>query len=179
LQDGPPVTLPVGFTAADGDTDTVQGTLNLTFQNQTLLSGGTGNEVLAGGVGAETLSGGDGNDILIGGGGNDVLTGNAGSDTFKFTGSLSAGNADTITDFAVGAGGDKLDLHDVLPLAAQGQTTLSALQDYIQVASVTGGTAISVDLDGAGGGAAVQVFTLQGVTSLTLQNLLDNHQIIT
>ena len=105
-----------------------------------------------------------------------MVPGGNGSDTFVFT---DFANADTVTDFALGAGGDALNLHDVLPAAAQGQTTDGGLMAYLQVATVGASTVISVDADGGGGGAAVQVVTLEGVTGVTLQQLLNDSQIIT
>ncbi|MBD8876642.1 M10 family metallopeptidase C-terminal domain-containing protein [Roseibium polysiphoniae] len=54
---------------------------------------------LSGHTGNDTLDGGDGDDVIRGDQGNDTLTGGSGSDTFLF---LTAGEADTITDFEDG-----------------------------------------------------------------------------
>jgi Ca2+-binding RTX toxin-like protein len=106
--------------------------------NDTLL-GGAGDDVLRGNEGNDSLVGGDGNDVLVGATGNDVLVGGAGNDTLHggsgldtLTGGIGvdlfrweladAGrngtpNVTTITDFdknATGAGGDVLDLRDLL-----------------------------------------------------------------
>src|SRR6185295_5122573 len=133
------------------------------------------------GAGNDTISTGNGNDILDGGTGHDTLIGGTGSDTYVFKGPLSAADSDTITGFTVaapGSGGDVLDVHDVLPVAAQGHTDVGTLGAYINVASGGGNTTVSIDADGAGGVAPVLVVTLQGVTT-TLAQLLSNNEIHT
>ena len=55
--------------------------------------------------GQDTLIGGAGDDILVGGTNKDTMTGGGGFDTFLFR---QGDNYDTIKDFAVGAGGDKI-----------------------------------------------------------------------
>jgi Ca2+-binding RTX toxin-like protein len=64
---------------------------------QSLLFGGSGNDVLTGGSGADQLFGQDGNDTLLGKGGNDLLFGGAGKDQ------LTGGDAD---DQVFGEAGD-------------------------------------------------------------------------
>jgi len=61
---------------------------------------------------ARTASRGIGNDLIDGDGGVDTLSGGDGSDTFHFH-NLGDG-VDTIIDFATGAGGDVLDVADLL-----------------------------------------------------------------
>ncbi len=85
------------------------------------LQGGDGNDIIYGGAGNDVISGGAGADIISGGVGNDTLTGGAGADTFKWEladkGSKGSPAIDVITDFdpaAFGAGGDVLDLRDIL-----------------------------------------------------------------
>ncbi len=165
----------------DKDGDSAAQSFSVHLDGDT-TSGGLVLEANAGTSGADVLTGAGANDVLIGGGGHDVLTGGAGSDTFKFTGTLDANSSDTVTDFNVApvfSGGDVLDLHDVLPAAAQGQTTEGALGAYISVQTVGSDTVVSVDSDGAGGAVAVQVVTLQGITGVTLADLLSNSQIHT
>jgi Ca2+-binding RTX toxin-like protein len=172
------------LTAHDGDGDTATAGFSVnvmagTAGNDTLFTG-NGADSVSGGAGDDSISTAGGNDILIGGEGHDSLIGGAGSDTYVFTGSLSASNSDTVTGFTllpVASGGDVLNLHDVLPGAAQGQTTEGALSAYVIVTSGTN-TTISVDADGAGGTPAVLVVTLQGVNT-TLAELLNNNQIVT
>ncbi len=160
-------------TVTDGDLDIASSSF------QAIFSGGTeGGYTLTGGVTDEALQGGNGNDILIGGGGADVLQGGDGSDTFKFT---DAASADVIKDFEAGSGGDVLDVHDVLPAAVQGATTESELGAYLQlVADGAGNTVVMIDADGAANTASpTAVVTLQGVTGVTLADLLATDQLKT
>jgi VCBS repeat-containing protein len=175
-------------TTKDGDLDTASDAFTVTVLAGTAgpdnLITGSLNDTVSGGAGNDTISTGSGNDILDGGTGHDTLIGGAGSDTYVFKGPLplSAADSDTITGFTVaapGSGGDVLDLHDVLPVAAQGQTDLGTLGAYINVASGGGNTTVSIDADGAGSAATpVLVVTLQGVTT-TLAQLLSNNEIHT
>ncbi len=72
-------------------------------------------EAINGMAGNDVLSGGAGKDTLTGGAGNDLLTGAGGSDTFVYQSLGDRGTTgDVITDFTRGAGGDVLDLHDML-----------------------------------------------------------------
>ena len=76
-----------------------------------------------------------------------------------------------------GGGGDVLDIRDLLP--ANTHLDNSNITEYLEAVSTNGGhdTALYVDSDGAGAGAAVQVATLLGVTNLFLFDLLDNHNV--
>ena len=92
------------------------------------LNGGSGNDMLLGGIGNDIILGGSGSDMIRGGAGNDTLTGgatagaaDATADVFAWSladaGTAGARATDTITDFNVGAvsaGGDVLDLRDLL-----------------------------------------------------------------
>jgi len=93
------------------------GTINASsFAAALTATGSTGNDViiggsvastLNGGAGIDRITGGAGNDVITGGTGADILTGGAGADRFVFasgdTGTPSATNFDTITDFTKGA----------------------------------------------------------------------------
>jgi len=73
------------------------------------LSGLTyASSTVTGTAAAETIIGGAGADTIIGGNGIDQLTGGTGSDTFAFNTVILAANANNITDFTAGAGGDVL-----------------------------------------------------------------------
>jgi len=82
------------------------------------LNGNSGADTLTGGAGADTIGGGAGADSITGGAGSDRLTGGADADTFVLT---TTASADTITDFAVGAGGDVLQV-DISDLGLAGST---------------------------------------------------------
>ena len=135
------------------------------------IDGGTGNDLLHGDAGNDTLVGGAGNDVLYGGVGSDTLTGGADADTFAWTlsdrGTPGSAPIDTITDFANGAGGDRLDLRDLLNGENSGN-----LADYLHFTTAgstpTSTTTISISSTGgfAAGyvpGAVDQVIQISGV----------------
>jgi len=130
-------------------------------------------QVIHGLGGDDVLSGGSANDLLVGGAGNDTLTGGAGSDTFDY-GFSNAGN-DVITDFTIGAGGDVLDLKDLL----EGYNT-SELEHYLSLEASSGNTLISVDADGVNTSTTLVTITLQGVTynSDLLDDLVNDGNIL-
>jgi Ca2+-binding RTX toxin-like protein len=130
---------------------------------------------LTGDAGSNALRGTVGNDRIVGLGGNDVLTGNAGSDTFVFNTALDgANNVDTVTDFASGVGGDKLDIRDLL-VGYNAQS--SVVSNFVHLVESGGSTTVQVNADGAGTDF-VPVATLSGVTGLLLNDLLANHNLI-
>ncbi|BFM17033.1 hypothetical protein R50073_32160 [Maricurvus nonylphenolicus] len=164
------------------DNDTLDGD-----EGADTLYGDAGNDTLDGGIGADTLYGGEGNDIIIGGDdddvifgglGDDTLTGGTGTDTFTWQvneqGTSSDPSSDIITDFTVGAGGDVLNLADLL----QGEDT-NPLTDYLQFNFDGSDTTISVDHSGGVFFQATQEIVLQGVDltaggTLTDQDILQN-----
>ncbi|NTV09949.1 MAG: type I secretion C-terminal target domain-containing protein, partial [Zoogloea sp.] len=153
------------------------------------LNGGDGNDLLRGGAGSDTLNGGNGNDILIGGPGNDTLTGGLGSDVFRWEladkGTTGHPAVDNVKDFntaAPSAGGDVLDLKDLL----QGETHLGNdagnLGSFLHFERSGNDTVIHVSSGGgfSGGfaaGATDQQIVLQGV-DLTNNNANSDTQII-
>ena len=85
------------------------------------ITGSAGRDIIHGGAGADTIHGGAGADTIYGGAGSDTLTGGLGADTFRWSladkGSVGIPDVDKITDFstpAYSAGGDRLDLKDLL-----------------------------------------------------------------
>jgi len=154
------------------------------------LNGGDGNDVLRGGTGSDVLNGGNGNDILVGGAGNDTLTGGAGTDVFRWEfadkGAAGAPASDVVTDFnnaAPSAGGDVLDLRDLL----QGETVAGAatgnLTSFLHFAKVGADTVIQISSSGgfSGGfnaGAIDQSITLQGVDLTSAGTFSTDQQII-
>ncbi|WP_094841649.1 retention module-containing protein [Bordetella genomosp. 11] len=144
------------------------------------IHGGNGNDTIYGQGGNDTLYGDAGNDTLVGGAGNDTLYGGDGSDTFKWSlhdGGTTANPAvDTIMDFdtrAASAGGDVLDLHELLNNPADGD-----LSKYLHFSKSGTDTVINVSTTG---GAAQQAFdqkiVLHGV-DLTNGGSLQNDQAI-
>lgn len=134
------------------------------------LTGNDGDDTLFGNLGADILMGGIGNDTLDGGAGIDKLTGGLDADTFVFHAgqATSATNADIIADFTSGAGGDVLDIRDVL-VGYSGTIT-----DFVHLTSINGNTVVSVDANGLTGGSVfINIATLTGVT------LLDAGQLVT
>ncbi len=153
------------------------------------LNGGEGSDELRGGVGNDILVGGDGDDVLVGGTGDDSLAGGAGSDVFRWEfadrGVTGAPAVDTVVDFnnaLPSAGGDVLDLRDLL----QGETLVGGvagnLTSYIHLTASGSDTLIQVSSAGgfASGfnvGATDQTVLLQGV-DLTSAGTLSDQQII-
>ncbi|HEX2828993.1 MAG TPA: type I secretion C-terminal target domain-containing protein [Burkholderiales bacterium] len=134
-----------------GEEDTISG-----LNGNDTLNGLGGNDTIIGGAGNDTMNGGDGNDVLIGGAGSDKLTGGAGRDRFDYN-AINEGT-DTITDFARGATGDVLDIHDVLVGYRPGISNVNAFVRLSGGASTT----VSVNADGAGTDF-VALATLQNV----------------
>lgn len=102
-----------------------------------IVYGGADNDSLTGGAGADTLEGGEGADTLIGGAGLDVLTGGNGADIYNFAGVAAAADADTITEFVAGAGGDIFAFSDALSSIAGAYTAATAVTG-VSVAVATG-----------------------------------------
>lgn len=149
----------------DADSDFITGTagndiLTAGASGNVILHGNDGNDnltgnasenLLAGGVGEDTLAAGGGSDIIQGGKGSDSLSGGEGADTFIWKSGDADGSTDTITDFVLGAGGDTINLADVLQNVDTGSIT-----DFLSVSydAVSGDSTISVDANGAVGGSS-------------------------
>jgi Ca2+-binding RTX toxin-like protein len=157
------------------------------------LNGGAGNDIVIGGLGNDTLNGGDGidelrggagndilngdngNDILVGGLGNDTLNGGAGSDVFRWEfadrGNAGSPAVDTVVGFSnalPSAGGDVLDLRDLLQGETLGGAAGGNLTSYLHM-SLSGADTL-IQISSAGGfasgfnaGAIDQTIVLQGV----------------
>jgi Ca2+-binding RTX toxin-like protein len=153
-----------GTSGNDGITPSALGNQQLViygYDGADTLNAGTSDSQLYGGDGNDTLNGKAGNDILYGGDGSDTLSGGAGADTFGFlTGET---GSDTISGFST-AQGDKIDIHDVLV----GYDPLTdAITDYVHVTASGSNAILSVDANGAAGGAGfTQIATISGLSSL-------------
>lgn len=146
-----------------------------------LIKGGSGNDILEGGIGEDKLiggldndqlSGGAGNDVLEGSSGNDQLSGGAGADTFVWhlvdKGTKTVPANDTVSDFTVGAGGDTLDIKDLLQNENSGNLT-----EYLHFTSNGADTTISISSAGDFKGnnystATDQTIVLSGVNLTTM-----------
>ena len=110
--------------------------------------------------GDATLNGGLGNDTLIGGEGADRFSGGTGRDSFVLTGVIT--NATVITDFEVGASGDKLDVSSLL---TGYDLALDNPADFVQFIGSGSDTRVLVDTDGLANGVSfIDVALLQNVT---------------
>jgi Ca2+-binding RTX toxin-like protein len=120
-----------------------------------------GNDTLIGGSGNNYLDGGLGNDTLSGGSGSDTLTGGTGADTSVFKSGETG--SDTVTDFST-TEGDKLDIHNLL---VGYNPVTSAITDFVHITASGGDAIVSVDANGATGGASyAHVATLTGMSAL-------------
>ncbi|MDX2222905.1 MAG: S8 family serine peptidase [Rhodospirillaceae bacterium] len=160
--------------AAQVENGTVDGPRGLTLtgnEADNRLTGGPGDDVLNGAGGDDTLIGGPGDDTLDGGPGDDVIIGEAGRDTVRLGPgqdrlvifAAAADQADTVTDFAVGAGGDVLDFRPVFD--AFGYAGSDPVADgYLRFRQ--DGPDVRVDLDVNGGGDSyATVAILQSVSA--------------
>ena len=133
------------------------------------LNGGNQTDQLYGGNGNDKLYGGLDNDILTGGQGADYLYGNEGADIFVFDADSMVGGLDNIKDFSL-AQGDVIDIEGLL----QGYDPVtSAITDFVRISESATHSYVSVDADGAVGGAHwVQVARIDNVLGLTDENNL-------
>ena len=102
------------------------------------------------------------------------MTGGAAADTFEFRdGDLGTG-VDHVTDFSNGAGGDVLDIGDLLT-----GFTGSNLSDFVTVSTVAGDTHITVDPDGTGViGSPTLLVILDGLVGATLAQMETDGNIV-
>ena len=130
--------------------------------------------VIAGTSGVNTLVGTAGADIITGNQGDDTLTGGGGSDVFDFN--VTSDGNDTITDFVIGAGGDSLDLSDILEY-----TSADTLGDFLTVTDNGAGNSVTVGVDSNGDGSGADItITLSGIGtgSLSLADFETNNLVV-
>ena len=116
---------------------------------------------------------------LYGGAGNDTLTGGAGADVFKWSlndqGTTGSPATDVIKDFTAGAGGDVLDLKDLLVGEHDGSGSSAVnLAQYLHFAEVGGKVVLSIDHD-AGTFAADQKITFDNMSMSQLTTALGSN----
>jgi Ca2+-binding RTX toxin-like protein len=140
------------------------------FSGVNAVLGSNFDDVLLGGTGSDTLSGGLGNDLLRGGPGADNINGGAGADRIDFD--SPADGVDTISGFATGAGGDVLDIADLLSWTSYANGLGGDLSNFVRFENVTGGSQLQVDTDGAGPTGWQGVATLEGHVDLVLDTLV-------
>lgn len=141
-------TLRIGFEDLPnlGDADYNDVVFDLTVKTKTtytlLVNDG---DTLLGGAGDDYLNGGIGDDLLVGGEGADILFGDQGADTFLFQAIADAG--DLIEDFELGAGGDILNITDLL----EGfDAALDDVNDFMRLVDNGGDSVLEINADGQG-----------------------------
>jgi Ca2+-binding RTX toxin-like protein len=134
------------------------------------------NNMTAIGNGWDNIIAGNSTDNNLNGrGGSDTLTGGDGADRFIFSDELSERNIDLITDFISGEDqiiikGDVIDMdpgvmdEQAFHLGTEATTSSHRL--------VFDGTTLSYDSDGSGAGAAIDITTLDGAPTLTVDDIL-------
>jgi Ca2+-binding RTX toxin-like protein len=147
--------------------------------NDTIVGNNSGDH-LYGAAGADKIMGGSGNDSITGGAGADVLTGGLGADQFVYNSPSEGG--DTITDFSHAQGDRIVISHAGFGGGLSASGSLNANELVVgsnpapniaagQFLFNTSTSALSWDADGTGAGAAVNIATLTGVTTLTAADI--------
>jgi hypothetical protein len=141
------------------------------------INAGDGVDQIRGGTAADIINGGDGNDKIIGFTGADIITGGAGSDQFRyfFQGDSGiGGNADQLTDFAIGIDRLNFALIDADAATADDQafafigTAAFTNTGVGQIRYTNSGADLLVQADVNGDGVADMEIILQGLNGGTL-----------
>jgi len=165
--------LELNGSALTGTGNALNNSIGGTDGNNT-LNGNAGNDILRGFKGTDTLNGGDNDDVLEGGDGADAMTGGAGNDVFfyqlSFGGTLADLSGDTITGFEHGK--DTVDLATLFrDLSISRDDAVGA--GFLTLQTLGGNTLVKLDADGsAGGGGAITLVTLTGVTDASIADVL-------
>lgn len=157
----------------DADFEDVLFDLNI-IETTTSAEGEVSNDILNGGDGNDILYGEGGDDILIGGNGDDDLYGGFGSDIILYD--VLVSGVDTIFGFERGAGGDAINITDILEGYDSGSDDIL---DFVQLTDNGNGDAVlSVDVDGTGGDFAALAIIQGGVGTDTLADLISNGNLV-
>jgi microcystin-dependent protein len=146
------------------------------------LAGDMGSDVIYGFGLGDSLDGGGDTDYIVGGAGADTITTGAGQDYIYFQGQ--AEGKDTVTDWRAGGGFDLLVIDE--PAFGGGLIIGQYLSNeswrFVAGTAATAAfgqflwnsatSTLSWDADGTGAGAAVQLVTLTGITTLTAADIL-------
>ena len=139
-----------------------------------------GNDTIYGGAGNDIIIAGAGNDVIYGGSGNDIISTGRGDDTIIYdvlnaTDATGGNGTDTWIDYEAN---DKIEFgEDFFEGLLADQSNLG---DYITVVDDGNGNAvIQVDRDGGSGTyTASDLLIIENQAGLSLQDLLNNNQII-
>lgn len=115
-------------------------------------------------------------DVLYGGDGFDQMFGGEGRDVFVFEAASAFNDVDEINGFDVGEQ-DAIDISDLLTGFTAG---VSDINDFVQLSVAGGDTTISVDANGAAGGASfTDIVTINSFSGASVDMLYANNSIIT
>ena len=161
-----PVRALADLTIHPSDSATAQSIINGTAGDDRLV-GVAGGSIINGGAGADKLIATGGENILEGGLGKDSITAASGVDTIVFGSNIASDvtlNADFISKFQAGAGGDRIDISGLL--MAVGYTGSDPILDgYLKLVADGTRTKLLFDADGTGGASARYMAMLDGVTT--------------
>jgi len=130
--------------------DTVSGIENVTGgAGADYIVGTSGNNVLTGEAGADYIAGGAGADTITGGNGIDTIdlgASDAVSDTVSYFGIVAAANANNVTSFEAGAGGDVIQFSDASLAVDAGAFTAGTAVAFTTRALVGGGRDVANEI---------------------------------
>lgn len=92
---------------------------------------------------------------------------------------MTTDGADSVKDSTPGTQGDALNAQDVLSGIAPEGADAGMLGAYLTFETVGNSTVVRVETGGAGAEAPLQIVTLEGVTGVTLQQILGNDPVVT
>jgi hypothetical protein len=154
--------------------DTIAGVENITGSGGIdYIVGTDGNNVIDGGAGADYIAGGAGADTITGGNGIDSIAlglNDAVSDNVSYFGIVAAANANNVTNFEAGAGGDVIQISDASVAVDAGAFTAGTAVTFSTVASKPDtANKIIVDTIANLGAAGVTLGNLSGNTNNVYQ----------